>query len=120
MITDSTQDYSTGVITLIAEPGAEEIHAWDYLRTSYGMHPSDGELTLTQGTEYKGLVNPLTYTFTQHIPNWSIRNHLGHEVGTVKAHADPIAAYACKVNAGTHRLVAAGYTAKSIPNGTTT
>lgn len=44
---------------------------------------------------------------------YSIRNHLGHEVGTVETEGDAIAAYACKVNAPSSRLRAAGY--KAIP-----
>ena len=45
--------------------------------------------------------------------SYSIRNHLGHEVGTVETHGDAIAAYACKANADSAKLRAAGY--KAVP-----
>ncbi len=45
---------------------------------------------------------------------WTIRNHLGHEVGTVDTDGDPIAAYAAKVNAPSARLREAGYVAYTV------
>lgn len=48
---------------------------------------------------------------------YSIRNHLGYEVGTVQSSDptfNPIAAYATKVNASYAKLLAAGYTYKRI------
>lgn len=50
------------------------------------------------------------------VRRWSIRNHLGHEVGTVETEHDPIAAYAVNVNAPSSRLKDAGYTATEAPN----
>jgi hypothetical protein len=46
------------------------------------------------------------------VKDWSIRNHLGYEVGRVDAsHSnDPVAVYACDVNAPYSRLLEAGYT----------
>ena len=46
------------------------------------------------------------------IKGWSIRNHLGYEVGKVDANysTDPVAVYACEVNAPYSRLLQAGYT----------
>jgi hypothetical protein len=46
------------------------------------------------------------------IKDWSIRNHLGYEVGRVDASYsnDPVAVYACDVNVPYSRLLEAGYT----------
>lgn len=45
---------------------------------------------------------------------WSIRNHLGHEVGTVITNSDPIAEYATKVSTSSEKLRKMGYTAVEI------
>lgn len=45
------------------------------------------------------------------VKDWSIRNHLGYEVGTIDSNPsyDPIAAYAVDVRARYSRLIEAGY-----------
>ena len=57
MITGSSRDYGTGIVTIVydqSEPSPDQVH--DYCVDNYGFPPD--EYTVDAPTEYRGLSNP--------------------------------------------------------------
>ena len=63
MIYESSKDYGTGIVTMIGDGGTTEAEAWDYVRSAYGMHPSDGRMEYTPEEGAGSTKNPEVWTF---------------------------------------------------------